>query len=177
MGLWLAMQNNIINSISARSTFLGLWLAEQSVGTLNIIYFHKLCHSNSQNNTSDISNKSCSEILGLWLAEQNVGSLNKYTFRNSGTPVRRTKHRESHKIHFPKCWNSSSQNKTSETSNKLTFIFLGLWFAEQRVGNLNHVLSELMGLAFAEQDVGHLNNMFSFQNLRDSGSQNKTSEI
>ena len=78
-----------------------------------------------------------SGILGLLCAEQNAGNLKKYTFRNSGTPVRRTERRKSHKnelsgivellcaeqavkksqtMHFQELWDSCAQNKTSEIS-------------------------------------------------------------
>ena len=38
--------------------------------------------------------------MGLLCAKQGVGNLNKWTFRNSGTPVRRTRRRKSQKLHF-----------------------------------------------------------------------------
>ena len=72
--------------------------------------------------------------MGLLDAEQGVENINKCTFRDSGTPgrrtrrrksqkmhfqefwapVRRTKHRRSQNMHFQECWASCAQNKTSE---------------------------------------------------------------
>ena len=56
----------------------------------------------AQNKTSKISKKRLSGIMGLLCAEQSVGNLKECTFRNSGTPVRRTKRRKSQNIHFQK---------------------------------------------------------------------------
>ena len=100
--------------------------------------FHEFWGSCAQNKTSGISKHALSGIMGLLCAEQNVGNLkNVYshnfggscaqnkkhvgnlkqcTFRNSGTPVRRTKRRK------------SQTNALSRT--------LGLLCAEQTVGSL-----------------------------------------
>ena len=64
--------------------------------------------------TSEISTNALSRILGLLCADQNVGNLNKCTFRNSGTPVRRTKRRTSQQMRFQELWDSSAQSKTSD---------------------------------------------------------------
>ena len=50
-----------------------------------------------QNKTSEISKNALSGILGLLCAEQDVGNLKKWTFRNSGAPVRRTRRLKSQK--------------------------------------------------------------------------------
>ena len=52
------------------------------------------------NITSTISKHALSESLGSRFAEHNVENLKHCTFRNSGTPVRRTKRRKSQKMHF-----------------------------------------------------------------------------
>ena len=77
------------------------------------IRVHELWDSCAQNNTSEISKHALSRTLGLLCAEQTVGNLKKcalrrtncrtsqkYTFMKSGTPVRRTKHRETKKCTF-----------------------------------------------------------------------------
>ena len=115
--------------------------------------------------------------MGLTLcAEQHVGNLKRctfknsgtpvhrtrrrisqhWTFKNSGTPVCRTKRRKSQQMHFQELWDSCAQNKTSEISRD--------------------ALSEIVGLQFAEPIVGNLKHMH-VQNVWDFGSQNKTSEI
>ena len=45
--------------------------------------------------------------------------LKKRTFRNSGTPVRRTRRRKSKKMDFQELWDSRAQNKTSEIPNNV----------------------------------------------------------
>ena len=57
-----------------------------------------------------------SGVLEILCAEQAVGNLKKWTFRNSGTPVRRTRRRKSQKVHFQESWDSYAQNKTPEIS-------------------------------------------------------------
>ena len=42
-------------------------------------------------------------------AQNKIGNLKKWTFRKSGTPVRRTKRRKSQKLHFHKLWHYSAQ--------------------------------------------------------------------
>ena len=57
-----------------------------------------------------------SGILGLLCAEQDVRNLKKCTFKNYGTPARRTQRRMSQQMTFREFWDSGSQNKTSEIS-------------------------------------------------------------
>ena len=78
--------------------------------------FQEFWDSCAQNKASEISKHGLSGILGLLCAEQDVGDLKKCTFRNSGTPVRRTRRRKSQKMHFQELWDSWTQNKTSEIS-------------------------------------------------------------
>ena len=116
-------------------------------------------------------------MMGLLCAEQNVENIKHCTFRNSGTPVRRTKRRNYKKLYIEKLWDSCAQNNTAEIST---------------IG-----LSEIMGLLCAEQNIENLNNKDMFRNvgtpvrrtkrrksqqmdvqkLWDSCAQNKTSEI
>ena len=130
----------------------------------------------AQNNTSEISTNAlsgilghvCAErnfrnlknalsgILGLLCAEEDVGNLKKWTFRISGTPVRRTRRRKSQEIDFQEFWDSCAQNKTSEVSK--------------------NGLSGILGLLCVEQDVGNLKKT-DFQEFWDSCAQSKTSEI
>ena len=74
-----------------------------------------------QNKPSEISNNALLGIPGLLCAEQDVGNLKKWTFRNFGTPVRRTKRRTSQTMHFQNFWDSCAQNRTSEISKTCTF--------------------------------------------------------
>ena len=94
--------------------------------------------------------------MALLCAEQDVGNLKHCTFKNSGTPVRRTRPRKSQKLHFPEFWDTCAQNKTSEISKS--------------------ALSGILGLLCAEQNVGSLKQLHS-QELWDSCAQDKTSEI
>ena len=80
-----------------------------------------------------------SGILGLLCAEQDVGNLNKCAFRNSGTPVRRTRRRKSPKMHLQGLWDSCAQNKTSEISKKSLSGIPGLPCAEQNVGKPTNI--------------------------------------
>ena len=57
------------------------------------MHFQKFWDSCAQNKTPEISNNALSRILGLLCEEQNVRNLNKCTFKNYGTPVRKTKRR------------------------------------------------------------------------------------
>ena len=86
--------------------------------------------------TSTISKHALSETLGARFAEQNVGNLKNCSFRNSGTPVRRTRRRKSQKLHFQEFCDSCAQNKTSESSENELSGILRLLCAEQDVGNL-----------------------------------------
>ena len=69
--------------------------------------------------------------MGLWLAEQNVGNVETCTINIYGNPTRITKHRKSLQIHFQKFWDSSSQDKTSETSKTCTVRNSGLQIRAQ----------------------------------------------
>ena len=94
--------------------------------------------------------------MGLLCAKQSGGNLQKLTFKNYGTPVRRTKRRnskqkslsgiltpvrrtkrrKSQQIDFQEFWDSCAQNKTSEISKNTLFEIIGLQCAEQNVGHL-----------------------------------------
>ena len=80
--------------------------------------------------------------MGLLGAEQDVGNLKKLIFRNSGTPVRRTRRRRSQKMVFQELWDSCAQTNTSEISKNGLSGIVGLLCAEQHVGNLKHGLQE-----------------------------------
>ena len=64
------------------------------------MHFHNLWDSCEQNKTSEISKNGLSGIMGLLCAEQNVETLKTLPFKNSGTPVRRTKRRKSQRHDF-----------------------------------------------------------------------------
>ena len=136
--------------------------------------FHELWDSCAQNKASEISKNELSGILGLLCAEQNVGNLKHCTFRNSGTPVRRTKRRKSQrngrssilgllcaeqdvgnrkKMHFQDFWDSCAKNKTSEISeNRLSGI--GDSCAQKKTSEISkNALSIILGLLCAEQNV------------------------
>ena len=97
-------------------------------------------------------------------------SKKKCTFRNSGTPERRTGLLcAEQNVGNLKTGLSgilgllcAEQNVGNLTKNTLLG-FLGLLCAEQHVGNLNDVRSRFLGLLCAEQDVGNLNK-FIFRN-------------
>ena len=116
--LWDSFAQNKTSEFSknARSGTMGLLCAEQNVGSVN---------------------NALSENLGLLCAEQHVRNLTKYTFRNSGTPVRSTKLRKSQNIHLQTFWGSCAQNETSEISKNELLGIVRLLRAEQHVGNLN----------------------------------------
>ena len=82
------------------------------------MHCQELWDSCAQNETSYISKMWLSGILGLPCAEQNVRNLKKCTFRNYGTPVRRT---------------------TRQKYQKSLSCFFGLRLAEQNVGYLKNV--------------------------------------
>ena len=100
------------------------------------MHFQEFWDSCAQNKTSEISKNALVGVLGLLCAEQNVGNLKKWTFRSSGTPVRRTKRRKSQAMHFYEFWDTCAQNKTSEISKNVLSGSLGLLCAEQNVGNI-----------------------------------------
>ena len=131
-----SQDNTLKISTNALSEIRGLQFAEHSVGNLTNIHFQKIWDSGSQNTPSEISES--------------------HTFRNYGTPVRRTTRqksqikctpnihgspirratRRSQQMHFLTFWYSRSQNKTSEIASNPLSEILGLQFAEQTVGNL-----------------------------------------
>ena len=105
-------------SNTALSDFLKLLCAEQDVGNLkkctvrnSETHVRRTTRRNSQKHAfSGILGLPCAEqdvgnlqnglsgILELLCAEQDVGNLKKWTFRNSGTPVRRTERRKYQKL-------------------------------------------------------------------------------
>ena len=70
-----------------------------------------LWDSSAQTKTSDISKIALSGILGLLCAEHHLRNIKECTFRNSGIPVRRTKHRTSQNMHFQEFWDSCAQHE------------------------------------------------------------------
>ena len=104
------------------------------------MHFQKFWDSCAQNNTAEILKNELSGILGLLCAEQDVGNLKICTFRNSGTPVRRTRRRKSQELHLQEFWDSCAQNKTSEIWKNILSRIIGLLCAEQNVGNLNKMI-------------------------------------
>ena len=122
--------------------------------------FQELWDSCAQNKTSEISKHGLSRILGLLCAEQDVGNLKKCTFRNSGTPVRRTKLQKSQKMNCQEFWDSCAQNKTSEISKNALSVIMGLLCAEQDVGNLKK--NDTFGHTFGThlEHIEHIWNTF-----------------
>ena len=94
--------------------------------------------------------------MGFLRAEQNVRNLKKCTFRNSGTPVRRTRRRK------------SQQNALSG--------ILGFLCAEQTVGNLKNCTFRNSGTPVRRARRQKYQQMH-FQEFWDSCAQNKTSDI
>ena len=95
--------------------------------------------------------------MGLRFAEQNVGHLKQCTFRISGTPARRTKRQKSQHM-------SLSQ-------------FMELQFDEEHVGNFETCACIILGSLIRRTTRRKVQTNMRFQNLWDSGLQNKTSEI
>ena len=139
------------------------------------MHFQEFWDSFAQNKTSEISKNARSGILGLLGAEQDVGNLKKCTFRNSVTPVRRTRRRKPQRMHFQEFWDSCAQNKTSEISKNALSGILGFLGAEQDVGNIKKSLSRILGPLCAEQ-TSEISKM-GFQEVWHSCAQNNTSEI
>ena len=103
-------------------------MRKQDVGNLKKLYCQELGDSCAQNKTPEISKNAlarnmgllCAEqnagnlkhafsrILGLLCAEQNVRNLKNCTFKNSGTPGRRTTRQKSQKTDFQEFWDSFS---------------------------------------------------------------------
>ena len=147
-------------------------------------------------NVGNIPTNALSGILGLLCAEQNVGNINEYTFKNSGTPVRRATRRKSQTLHFQEFWDSCAQNKTSEISKKH---FQDFWdsCAQNKKSEISkNVHSRNLGLQCAEQNIGNIKKCTfrhsgtpvrrtkrqTSQNMHchivgDSCAQNKTSDI
>ena len=94
--------------------------------------------------------------MGRLCAEQDVGNLKKCTFRNCGTPGRRTRRRKSQKLHLQELWDFCAQNNTLEISKTALSRIMGLLCAEQKLGISTNALSGILGLLCAEQDVGNL---------------------
>ena len=95
-------------------------------------------------------------ILGLLCAERSVGNLIKWTYRNAGTTVRRTKRRKSPKMNFQEFWDSCAQNNTSEIS---IMDFQEFWdsCAQNKTSEIStNGLSGILGLLCAEQDFGNV---------------------
>ena len=82
--------------ISRTMHFQNFWDSGSQNKTSGIsnMHFQNLWDSDSQNNTSEISKHALSEFLGLRFAEQNVRHPKQCTFRSSGSPNRRTRHRK-----------------------------------------------------------------------------------
>ena len=140
------------------------------------MHFQDFWDSCAQNKASEISNHGRSGILGHLCAEQHVGNLKKCTFRNSGTPVRRTKRCTYQNMHLQEFWDSCARNKASEISKNGLSRILGLLCAEQDVGNLKKCTSRNSGTPVRRTRRRKSRKMY-FQTLWDSGSQNNTSEI
>ena len=140
------------------------------------MHFQELWDSCAQNKTSEISAIVLSDILGLLCAEQHVGNFKMCTFKNSGTPVRRTKRRKSQKMDFPEFWDSSAQNKPSEISKNALSGSPGLLGAEQDVVNLKKgtFRNSETSVRRTRRRKSH---KMHFQEFWDCWAQNKTSEI
>ena len=82
------------------------------------LHLQEFWDSCAQNKPSEISKNALSGMLGRLCAEQKIGNMKKNTFRNYGTPVRRTRRQKSQK------------NERSGIS--------GLLCAEQDVGNFKN---------------------------------------
>ena len=155
---------------------MGLLCAEQGVGNLKNwtfgnsgtpvrrtrrrksqqMHFQKLWESCAHEKNVGISNDVLSGILGFLCAEQNRENFKKWTFRNSGTPVRRTKRRTSHKMHFQEFWDSLC--------------------AVQDVGNLKNWTFRNSGTP-VRRTRRRKSQKMDLEELWDSCAQNKTSEI
>ena len=114
--------------------------------------------------------------MGPLCAEQEVENLKTCTFRNSGTPVRRTKRQTSQKMHVHNFWDSSAQNKTPEISTLVLSYIMGLLCAEQNVRNLEKCTLINYGTPVRTTRRQKSQKMH-LQEIWDSCAQNKTSEI
>ena len=117
-------------SKTALSGILGFLCAEQNVGNLKKMHFQVFWDSCSQNKQSEISRTTLSGIMRLLCAEQGVGNLKKWIFRNSGTPVRRTRRRKSQKLQFQEFRDSCAQNWKTKISRTTLSGILRLLCAE-----------------------------------------------
>ena len=98
--------------------------------------FHEFWDSCAQNKASEISKNGLSGIRGLLCAEQNVGNIKKMTFRNYGSPVRRTRRRTCQILYCQNLWDFCAQNMTSDISESAPSGIRGFLCAEQNVGNI-----------------------------------------
>ena len=130
----LCAEEGVGNLKNALSGILGLVRAEQDVENLNKCTFRnsgtpvrrarrrkpQQLHSQefwdscAEQDVGNLEQNALSKIVGLLCAEQNVGILEHMFFRNSGTPVRRTRRRKSQKMHFQEFCDSCAQNKTAD---------------------------------------------------------------
>ena len=97
--------------------FHNLWgsCAQHKTSESSKMHFQKLWDPCAQNETSEISTNALPEPMGLLCAEQNVGNIKHRTFRNSWTPVRRTKLRKSQTVVFQEFWDSYARAKPRES--------------------------------------------------------------
>ena len=124
----------------------------------------------AEENVGNLKN-ALSGIQGLLCAEQDVENLKKCTFRNSGTPVRRTRRQKSQKMHFREFWDSCARSKTSEISENALSGILGLLCAEQDVGNFKKCTFKNSGTPVRRTRRRKFQKMH-FQELWDSCAQN-----
>ena len=109
-------------------------------------------------------------------AQNKTSELNKNTVKNSRARVRRTKRRKYQQIDFQELWDSCAQDKTSKISKHALSGILGLLCAEQDVGNLKKCTVKNSGTP-ARRTQRRISQNMTFQEIWDSGWQNKTSEI
>ena len=114
--------------------------------------------------------------MGLLCAEQHVGNLRKWTFENSGTPVRRTKRQKSQNMNFQELWDSCAQNKTSEIPTKCTSHNSGTPVRKQNVRNIKKCTLRNSGIP-VRRAKRRISQKSDFQEFWDSCAQKKTSEI
>ena len=125
---WDSCEQNKTSEISKKCTFrnAGTLVRRTKRRKSQKMNFQEFLDSCVQNKTSEIPKNAPSGILVLLCAEQNVGSLKNCTFRISGTPVRRTRRRNSQNMHFQELWDSCAQNKMAEIS-KNEHIWAHMW--------------------------------------------------
>ena len=93
-----------------------------------------------------------------------------------GAPVRRTRRRKSQKMDFQELWDSCAQNTTSEISKSALSRIMELMCAEQDVGNLKKCTFRKSRTPVRRTKRRKSQQMY-FQNIWDSRSQSKPSEI